>query len=85
MPADAPRQSECPMMNTTPDLLRQLSSKDFAAFGVNDIAYVKHVSIEDVQGFAIHAADGTQLAVLPERDVAFAAVRQHDMEPFSVH
>lgn len=72
-------------MNTTPDLLRQLSAKDFAAFGVNNVAYVKHVRIEDVGAYAIHAADGTQLAVLPERDVAFATVRQHDMEPLSVH
>lgn len=36
-------------------------------------------------GFAIHAADGSQMAILDEREVAFAAARQHDMEPLSVH
>jgi hypothetical protein len=72
-------------MNTTPDLLRHLSAKDFAAFGVNHVAYVKHVKLDDVHAYAIHAADGTQLAVFPGRDVAFATVRQHDMEPLSVH
>ena len=29
--------------------------------------------------------DGTQIAVLGDREVAFATVRQHDLEPLSVH
>ncbi len=35
--------------------------------------------------YSIHAADGTPLAVLPEWDIAVAAVRQHGLEPVSVH
>ena len=31
------------------------------------------------------AADGTRMAVIPNRDLAFAVVRQNDMEPVSVH
>ena len=41
--------------------------------------------VNDVVGYAVHAADGTQIAVLPDRNVAFATVRQHDLEPLSVH
>jgi len=62
------------------------SEQELAAWGVNDVAYVKAVTKDDGgHGYAIHAADGTQMAVMADRDVAFAAVRQHDMEPLSVH
>lgn len=73
------------MMDITATLLRQLSPKDFAAFGVDHVAYVKPVSVNGAAAFAVHAADGTPLTVLPAKDVAFAAVRQNDMEPVSVH
>ena len=58
---------------------------EWAAFAVNHLAYVKRVVDGDAEGWAIHAADGTPLAVLGDRDQAFAAVRQHDLEPVSVH
>lgn len=66
-------------------ILRQLSPQDFATFGVDHVAYVKPVTVEGAAAFAIHAADGTPLTVLPARDVAYATVRQNDMEPLSVH
>lgn len=72
-------------MNATQETLRQLSPKDFAVFGVDHVAYVKPVEAEGAAGFAVHAADGTQLAVLPDREIAFATIRQHDLEPVSVH
>ncbi|AWK87731.1 DUF1150 family protein [Azospirillum thermophilum] len=73
------------MDNTTVTTLRQLSPQDFAAFGVDHVAYVRPVTVNGVTAFSIHAADGTPLTVLPKQDVAFAAVRQNDMEPLSVH
>ena len=73
-------------MNTpSPAIVRHLSPEDFAAFGVDHVAYVKPVLVNGVAAFAIHAADGTPLTVLPNRDVASAAVRQNDLEPVSVH
>jgi len=65
--------------------LRDISPGDLAAFGVDQIAFVKPVTVEGVDGFAVHAADGTPLAVLADRATAFAAVRQNDLEPVSVH
>jgi len=64
---------------------RTLSPKDFAAFGVNLIAYVKPILVDGGEAFSVHAADGTALTVIAERETAFAAVRQHEMEPLSVH
>ncbi|HWK46228.1 MAG TPA: DUF1150 family protein [Stellaceae bacterium] len=65
--------------------LRHISPKDFAALGMQDLAFIKPIVVNDEVGYAIHAADGTQMAVIADRDVAFAAVRQHDLQPVSVH
>jgi hypothetical protein len=65
--------------------VRHLSEQQLAALGVSHIAYVKPVVVNGVQGFAIHAADGTPMAVAGDREVAVAAVVQHEMLPVSVH
>lgn len=73
-------------MNATASNDRQrLSPQDFAAFGVDLVAYVKPVTLDGAPGYAIHAADGTELTIVAGRDAAFAAVRRHEMEPVSVH
>jgi hypothetical protein len=64
---------------------RQMSSRELAMLGMQDLAYIKPIVDNGVTAFAIHAADGTQIAILPDRAVALAAVRQHDLEPLSVH
>ena len=65
--------------------IRQMSARELALFGMQDMAYIKRVVVDQTPGYAVHAADGTQIAVLPDREVAFATVRQHDLEPLSVH
>jgi hypothetical protein len=65
--------------------VRHLSEQQLAALGVSHIAYVKPVIVNGVVGFAIHAADGTPMAVAGDRDVAVAAIVQHEMHPLSVH
>jgi hypothetical protein len=65
--------------------VRHLSEQQLASLGVSHIAYVKRVSVNGVQGFAIHAADGTPMAVAGDWEVAVAAVVQHEMLALSVH
>jgi hypothetical protein len=65
--------------------IRHMSARELAHFGMQDMAYIKRVSVNGIAGYAIHAADGTQIAVLPDWDIASATVRQHDLEPLSVH
>lgn len=72
-------------MDKTTNALKRVTQADLAALAVDHIAYVKSVSIKDNIAYAIHAADGTELVVMADRDVAFAAVRQNGMEPVSVH
>ena len=35
--------------------------------------------------YALHAADGERIALVSNRDLAFAAARQNEMNPVSVH
>ncbi|HEX3576558.1 MAG TPA: DUF1150 family protein [Rhodopila sp.] len=65
--------------------VRHLTEQQLAALGVSHIAYLKPVMVNGMQGFAIHAADGTPMAVAGDREVAVAAVMQHEMVAVSVH
>jgi hypothetical protein len=65
--------------------IRHLTAEQLAQLGVAQVAYVKPVTVNGVQGFAIHAADGTAMAVAGNLEFAVAAIRQHEMHPVSVH
>ena len=49
------------------------------------IAYVKAITVDGDPAYAVYAADGTELAILADREVAFAAALSHDYTPVSVH
>jgi hypothetical protein len=62
-----------------------LSPEALAAFGAPSLVYVKTVAMNGVEAFAVHAADGSPIGLLPSRDEAFAAALQNDLRPMSVH
>lgn len=59
--------------------------------------YVKAVAVADLpdevqkqiedqdQLYAVHSADGKQLALVADRQLAFVLARQHDYSPVNVH
>jgi hypothetical protein len=65
--------------------IRHLSPEQLAGLGVSQIAYVKPVLMNGVRAFAIHAADGTPMAVAGDCDMAVAAIHQHEMLASLVH
>jgi hypothetical protein len=65
--------------------IRHISTEQLAQLGLQQIAYVKPVDVNGTACFAIHAADGTPMAIAGDIDVAFAAIRQHEMVPAQVH
>ena len=65
--------------------IRHLTVEQLAGLGVSQIAYVKPVMKNGARAFAIHAADGTPMAMTDDHDVAIAAIRQHEMLPTLVH
>ena len=66
-------------------VLKNLSASDLLVFGLNDIAYLKPAEVNGQSVYAIHAADGSQLAFVANREVGFAAMQQHELEPVSLH
>ncbi|HXY99759.1 MAG TPA: DUF1150 family protein [Stellaceae bacterium] len=64
---------------------KQLSPEEFSALGCPDTAYVKRVDAEGIEAYAAHAADGSYLMLFADRDLAFAELRRHDLEPVSIH
>jgi hypothetical protein len=65
--------------------VRELTPMQFAQLGVKQVAYVKPVMFNGTPGFAIHAADGSPMAVAPQLDTAIGAILQHDMLAALVH
>ncbi len=69
-------------MTTAPNTdLRQISAQDFAMLGITDIAYVRSKAVDETIVFAIHSADGNEVAQLPTREAAIATIIQNDLEP----
>ena len=81
--SDDPTNEAAPVGGTFD--LRHLSVSELAQLGVSQIAYVRPVVVNGAPAFAIHAADGTPMAMAGDRDVAMAAIAQHEMVPVSVH
>jgi hypothetical protein len=65
--------------------VRHLTTDQLGALGMSHIAYVKPVMVNGTVGFAIHAADGTPMALADDLATAMAAIVQHEMMPLSVH
>jgi len=62
-----------------------ISREDLAIFGIETLAYVRPVTINGRKVQVIHAADGTLLTIVMDRDLAFVTLRQYEMDPQSVH
>ncbi|MGH7057914.1 MAG: DUF1150 family protein [Acetobacteraceae bacterium] len=78
---DGPESGSAPVVLD----IRHLSEGQLAALGVAEIAYVKQVPVQGGIAFAIHAADGTPMAVADDAEVAIAAIREHGMQPTRVN
>jgi hypothetical protein len=65
--------------------LHAMTNGDFALFGNGEFAYIRPVSVNGEEAFAVHSADGLTLAVITDLDLAVAVVRQNEMEPLSLH
>lgn len=62
-----------------------MSAETFANLGAPDLAYIRPINTPQGAVWGIFAANGTQLGVAPERDLAFAAALQNDLVPVSLH
>lgn len=81
--------------------MAQFSAEALLAMGQDKTVYVRPVMARDLKSegllpkeavvdedkmlYSVHAADGTPLAIVDSRDLAFVSARQYEMEPVSVH
>ena len=65
--------------------IHHISAAQLASLGLEEIAFVKPVMTENGPAFAIHAADGTPMAIASNAQLAAAAIIQNDMVPSLVH
>jgi len=65
--------------------IHHISAAQLAMLGMEEIAFVKPVMTETGPAFAIHAADGTPMAIATDATLAAAAIIQNDMVPSLVH
>jgi hypothetical protein len=65
--------------------IRHISVAQLEIFEVNKTAFIKPVMTENGQAFAIHAADGTPMAIASTASLAAAAIIQNEMLPRLVH
>lgn len=62
-----------------------LSPQDFAALGIDRLAYVKRIARDGELRFEIHTADGDAVALLEFQDMAVATILENGLVPVSVH
>lgn len=81
--------------------LRNISKEALAVLGAPELVYIREVAAKDILAgaqnsdeveidpdailYAVHAADGSRLAVLDDRKAAFAAAWGNELKPVSVH
>ena len=70
---------------TTEIDMRHLTEDQLMQLGMADVAYVKPVLMDGQMAFAIHAADGSPMALAADCALAVAAIVQHEMQPALVH
>jgi len=69
-----------------PDLVyvREIRAADVIADA--PLTAIKGLAVDpDATLYAVHGADGERLAVMVDRETAFAAAVAHELEPVSVH
>ncbi len=86
-------------LTTAPRHPPVMSPEALARLGTREVVYIRAVSAADLRAhvdglddvpddrtfFAVHAADGTRVAIMETADAAMAAARTNDMEPLRVH
>ena len=65
--------------------VRHITQYQLQQLGLSQLAYVKPVTLNGTAMFAIHGADGSPMAVAEDRNLALAAIVQHEMIPTLVH
>ncbi|MBI1326605.1 MAG: DUF1150 family protein [Alphaproteobacteria bacterium] len=65
--------------------LKTITTQDFLRLGVAEVAYIKPLQVIGHTLYAVHAADGTPLAMAETPAAAAVLARQNELEPVTLH
>jgi hypothetical protein len=65
--------------------IRKISTEDLLSLGMKDVAYLKDVEVDGGTVVGIFAANGQQLALLPDRNAAIAIAVENGLAPVTLH
>jgi len=69
---------------TSTDRIRQINPQELLALGLKDIAYLKDVEVDGETAIALYAANGQQIAVMPDRGTAVQTAWENGLAPVSL-
>ncbi len=73
------------MVDRTPIDVHAMTTDQLQRLGLSQVAYVKPIFLNGTTMFAIHSADGSPMALAEDRNLAVAAIMQHEMVAALVH
>lgn len=62
-----------------------MSARDFAALGVDVVAFVRPVVVDEQTGFALCAADGRPIAIAPNHETAIETAIENELVLVPLH
>ena len=65
--------------------IRKITTEDLLTLGVREVAYLKDIEVDGDTAVAIFAANGQQLALLPDRGAAINAAVENGLAPVTLH
>lgn len=72
-------------MTSELERIRQMSIEELLGLGVKNVAYLKDVEVDGGTAVAIFAANGQQLALVPDRNTAMSAAWENGLAPMRLH
>lgn len=65
--------------------IHRITAQQLQMLGLTQLAYIKPVQTENGRAYAIHAADGTPMALATDAMTAVEAIHEHNMAAALVH
>ena len=65
--------------------IHQITAQQLQMLGLSQLAYIKAVKTQEGVAYAIHAADGTPMALATDPRSAIEAIHEHQMAAALVH
>ena len=65
--------------------IRNVIARDVMGDMIDENGEIEFDVEDDATLYSVHSANGERIALVGDRELAFAAARQHEMNPVSVH